>query len=186
MSFTRPPTLAERYGADDPAAVREVRRRVRRIVAFRGYGIPREDRRDLEQTVMIQIWEAVRREGFDPSGFWAFVELVAARRCIDHLRTRRRETSFEEAPELADGGRGPLGEMLDKEEVSRAREALSRLPEESRQLLQLRVAERMSYREIAERLGASEGAIRVRFHRCLKRARDLLASDETDETDETE
>ncbi len=80
--------MARAFATGDPAAVETVRARVDKILAFRGYGIPREDRKDLEQEVMVQLWRSVGRESFQTgAGFWGFVEVVSTRRCIDWLRS---------------------------------------------------------------------------------------------------
>jgi DNA-directed RNA polymerase specialized sigma24 family protein len=93
-----------------PEAVNEVRQRVERIVAFRGYRIPTEEKRDLVQEVMTQLWSAVNRADFDAGGgFWGFVEVVTARRCVDWLRRRRPETAMALEVEVA---AGPAGQTV--------------------------------------------------------------------------
>ncbi len=52
--------------------------------------------------------------------------------------------------------------------------ALVRLPVGERDAVSLRVLDTLSYREIAERLGCSEVAARIRVHRGLRRLRSLL------------
>ena len=52
--------------------------------------------------------------------------------------------------------------------------ALTRLPTNEREAVALRVVESLSYRDVAGRLGCSEGAARVRVHRGLERLRALL------------
>jgi len=152
---------------------------VRRILAFRRYGIPREDRFDLEQVILFQIWQAIRRPGFECSGFWGFVEVLASRRSIDWLRARKPDAGFEPPPTLRDPAKGPLLLALDREEAELAQAALERLPEACQELIRLHIGSGRTYGEIAERLGRSEGALRVQMHRCIQHAhqilRDLLA-----------
>jgi RNA polymerase sigma-70 factor (ECF subfamily) len=54
---------------------------------------------------------------------------------------------------------------------------LTLLAENDREILALRHLEQLSVREIAAVLGISEGAVKVRHVRALKRLRDLLAGD---------
>ena len=153
----------------EAAAVRLVRERVRRILAYRGFGIPREERRDLEQEVMTQLWQAANRPGFaGGERFWGFVEVVASRRCIDWLR-KRRETE-ELADSLPDDGEDPAAGALARERRTLALEVLSRLDRPCRDLIYLRVGLEKSYREISRLLGRSEGALRVQLHRCIGKA----------------
>ena len=53
-------------------------------------------------------------------------------------------------------------------------DALDALPPETARAVALRVTEELPYREVAERLGCSEGAARVRVARGLRRLSDLL------------
>lgn len=160
-----------RRGSAD--AVETVRARVRRIIGFRGYGIPAADRRDLEQETVTQIWQAVNRPSFDPAlGFWGFVETVTARRCIDWLRASKPESL--ETREMEAPSASPLDDALTRERTRRANAALARLGGTCRELIYLRVGLNRSYRELARMLDTSEGALRVRLHRCIREARRIL------------
>ena len=156
-----------------PEAVRTVRRRVRAILSFRGYRIAPEDRNDLEQEVMTQLWQAVNRSGFSGTRFWGFVEVVTARRCIDWLRTRKSLTTLDE--NLATSARGPLGTTLAREDTELAHAALAQLAKPCRDLIYLHFAMRKPYKELSGMLGKSEGALRVQLHRCVTEARRILA-----------
>lgn len=170
-----PASIVRSIRERDPSAIREVLQRVRRILAFRGYGIPEDDRQDLEQVVMTQIWDAVSRPGFDQAGFWGFVEVVVSRRCIDWLRRRKNETRLEGCDNFADPSLGPLGHLLQREKIELAQETLTRLPKPCRRLIELVAGQEKTYREAASILGSSEGALRVQMFRCILEARKLLA-----------
>ncbi len=172
---TDPASIVRLIREEDPAALEEVVSRVRRILASRGYGIPEEDRRELEQMAMAQILNAVRRPGFAEAGFWGFVEVVAARRCIDWRRRRRAETPLEDAEDYPDPSLGPLGKILEREKRELAQGALARLPEACRRLIELITGQGKTYREAALILGKSEGALRVQMYRCIREAREVLA-----------
>jgi RNA polymerase sigma-70 factor, ECF subfamily len=156
----------------DPAATRIVRRRVQRIVSFRGYRFSREDRRDIEQEVMTQIWQAAQSRGGDfGGGLWGFVEVVAARRCIDWLRTRRLHSQLQpDQPSRAN----PLEDLLTGERRQLLESAVSQLDAPCRELISLRVGQGRSYREIAGLMGVSEGSLRIRLHRCVKKATEII------------
>jgi RNA polymerase sigma-70 factor (ECF subfamily) len=165
--------LARQLRKGSPEAVRVVQARVRRILGFRGYRIPAVERQDLEQEIMTQVWQAVNRTGFDPElGFWKFIEVVTARRCIDWLRASREET---ELPAEVEAEGGPEKSALAGERVRLAYAALSQLGKPCRDLIYLRIGMNRSYRELATLLGRSEGALRVQMHRCVERARGIVA-----------
>jgi RNA polymerase sigma factor (sigma-70 family) len=150
-----------------------VRERVRRILAHRRLGIPHDDRDDLEQEVMAELWRAVNRAGFDfEAGFWAFVEIVTSRRCIDWLRSRRRFVPV--AADVRDSAASPLDRAVDAERATLAHQVLEALDPECRKVVTMRLHEGMSYRSIAEVLGKSEGAVRVQMYRCVRHAQRLM------------
>jgi RNA polymerase sigma factor (sigma-70 family) len=165
-----PETWARRLQRGDPAAVREVRRRVTRILAHSGLAVPEDERDDLEQDVMTDVWQAVNRSHFDVSaGFWGFVELVTSRRSIDWLRARREKRSLPE--EITSPVTGPLGRALERERSELASEVLTALDPQCRELITLRLRDDLSYREIARTTGKTEGALRVQLYRCVRQAR---------------
>ena len=156
----------------DPAATRVVRRRVQRIVAFRGYRFSPEDRRDIEQEVMTQVWQAAQsRRGDFGEGLWGFVELVAARRCIDWLRARRLHAPLDPDQQSAEN---PLEQLLASERHELLEGAVSQLDAPCQELIRLRVGQRRSYREIARLMRVSEGSLRIRLHRCVKKVAEIV------------
>jgi RNA polymerase sigma factor (sigma-70 family) len=164
---------ARRLRRGEPRAVDEVRSRVDRILAHRGLGMSQADRDDLRQEVMIQVWQAVNRPGFDPTaGFWGFVELVTARRCVDWLRrTARPEMEAAEPPGAV---HVPSLALLGRERLRLASLALSALDAPCRELISLHLEDGKGYRELSEILGKSQGALRVQMYRCIRRARKLV------------
>jgi RNA polymerase sigma-70 factor (ECF subfamily) len=86
----------------------------------------------------------------------------------------------ESALELADrvsSGRAPsqpVGRLLRTELRNRVRAILAQLGPRDREVLVLRHLEQMSSREMAAVLGVSEGAVRVRHLRALRRFREML------------
>jgi RNA polymerase sigma-70 factor (ECF subfamily) len=89
-------------------------------------------------------------------------------------RGRRRETALESAPEPAAGEPGADESVVVTEEAERARRMMSRLPEKQRLSVQLRIDEGMSFREIGEAIGSSEGAARVNYFHGIRKLRELM------------
>lgn len=154
----------------DIQAIQEVRLRVKKILRYGPLSIPSNERDDLEQEVMAEIWQAVNRPHFDFSyGFWGFVEVVTARRCIDWLRSRRAKVPLPE--DVSSGQRGPLQNAVDREQHTLASRILSTLEPECQDLIIFRLRDNLSYREISSITEKSEGALRIQFYRCIQRAR---------------
>jgi RNA polymerase sigma-70 factor, ECF subfamily len=96
--------------------------------------------------------------------------------CLDALRRRRRQPPMDVAgPEdpLPSSDPSPLQRVLEQEGLDRALGALQQMTVECRRLWDL-ILEGQSYREIGQKLGVSEGALRVRAHRCRKHVVQIL------------
>lgn len=168
-------SVLQGFRSGDSRAVDEVEERVRRIVSYRGYGIPIEQQEELCQDALIQIWQAVNKDGFDAErGFWGFVQVVSARRCIDWRRKKREARSEAGISLLPDPRRGPFRRLVAGERDKAVRGVLDELGAACRQVIDLRVAGDKSYSEIAEITGRSEQALRAQMYRCIKKARQII------------
>jgi RNA polymerase sigma-70 factor (ECF subfamily) len=102
---------------------------------------------------------------------------VARRYSTVEARDVRRELSIEEighsgrfAP-LVDSAPTPCTELVAKEQLANLAWAIAALPRESRELLRLRNAERLSFQEIGELFDCSPDAARKRWVRVLAQLR---------------
>jgi RNA polymerase sigma factor (sigma-70 family) len=165
--------LLSRFRAGERDAVVAVARLARGVVGHRGHYIPRGEREDLVQEVVVQAYRAVIEPSFRPSkAFEAFVRSVAQRRCVDWVRHNRPSESLD--PHTRASNPDPEHQAIDREQRSRARAALAALGYSCRSLIRLRVKDGLSYAEIARRLGRSEVGVRSQMYKCLKRAREWL------------
>jgi RNA polymerase sigma-70 factor, ECF subfamily len=87
---------------------------------------------------------------------------------------RRRETTLDDAGPVASDEMDPAEAAVTGEEASRARSMLERLPEKQRLSVSLRIEEGLSFREIGEVIGSSEGAARVNYFHGIRRLRELM------------
>lgn len=134
---------------------------------------------DLTQTTFLKLHRA--RSTYLPERPlkpWLFTIAAGVRR--DELRRRYRlpphvgELEIEQA-ELHQGGEvPPAREPNGAGEIEAVRAAVNRLPESQRTVLHLHLHEELTFEEIAEVLGTSPGAVRVRASRAYERLRKLL------------
>jgi RNA polymerase sigma-70 factor, ECF subfamily len=68
----------------------------------------------------------------------------------------------------------PLDEYVARETESRMQQALRKLTATQREVFALRVSEGLSYREIAELTGTTEGSARVHYHNALRMMKERL------------
>lgn len=154
----------------DRDAIAEVAKRVRRVVSDRGYWIPRDERDDVVQEAVVRVYQAVSMPGFRlERGFEAYVTAVAHHACVDWLRRHRPSEPID--PHTESSEPGPLRAIANRERLERGRRILRLLGNSCRQVIRLRVRDRLSHREIAERLGRSERGVRSQLYKCLERAR---------------
>jgi RNA polymerase sigma-70 factor (ECF subfamily) len=67
-----------------------------------------------------------------------------------------------------------LDAVLADETQKRVRDAVNRLSPTQKEVFTLRVAEGLSYKEIAEAVGTTEGAARVHYHNAMRAVKEFL------------
>ena len=139
---------------------------------------------DLLQETFLRVFR--QRASYEPRGaFRTWLFAIARNLALDQLRLRRslrgstspsREGSWVgEGPErLPDPAPDPLGVLAGRDAATALRAALHELPVEDRAVILLSRLESLRYREIAEILGSTEGAVKVRAHRALLALRKRL------------
>lgn len=135
-----------------------------------------DDAADATQETFIKALQALK--GFrGDAAFRTWLLSIAANeaRAVLRKRRRRRETPLDESPTPAAPDTEPIHRMSVVEDVRRMREALESLPEKQRLAVSLRLHEGLSYREIGEIIGSSEGAARVNYHHGVHRLREMLS-----------
>ncbi len=119
-----------------------------------------------EDLTVETFWKIYRaRARFDPArGFEAWARTVATRAAVDWLRTQRPEEELPaNLPAASTGDPGVADEIR-----RRTANALARLPPALRVAAMLAVVEEMPRKQIADALGISTGAVKLRVFRALR------------------
>ena len=125
-----------------------------------------------EDLTVETFWRVHRaRCRFDPgASFGAWARRIATNLAIDHVRQTRREVALPD-----DLAQPPAADPLAAGETRRQIvDAFRRLPLKLRVAATLSLIEERSTKEIAEALGTSEGAVRVRVFRAVRLLRQQL------------
>ena len=124
---------------------------------------------DLVQEVFLRAFKSLGT--YDParSAFGTWVFSIGRHLFYEKYQSRGRETPMESLPETTDSG--IEDRIVDRHLVE---EALVRLPEGARFIIELRVFRDLPFAEIEKLTGETQGALRVRFHRAMKLLRRLL------------
>ncbi|HKU43633.1 MAG TPA: RNA polymerase sigma factor [Polyangiales bacterium] len=134
-----------------------------------------EDARDVVQQTLLQLHRA--RNDFRAGARlrpWLFT--IAMNLVREHYRKqrRRREQSLESAPLEAEPVSEPAEAEAARDRSARVRAALAGLPDNQREVIELHWFESCPYEDIAQIVGASVAAVRVRAHRGYERLREIL------------
>jgi RNA polymerase sigma-70 factor, ECF subfamily len=107
----------------------------------------------------------------DPARFGAWLQRILRNRCLDYLKDRRRRNiPLEGRIDVADGRSGAQDTIEREEVLAEVLGALATLPPAQREAFLLKHLEDRPYEEMAETLGASVSALKMR----VKRAREAL------------
>src|SRR5690606_29874889 len=142
-------------------------------VALARLGEP-ADAEDVCQDAFVTALQRIE-ECRQPEKFSAWLLSIVRNRAHDHARARNvRQAAPLIETDLPSAAPGPLRETERSELNADLLRALSTLPELQREVLMLFDLEGWSHRDIAERLGISEGSARVHLHHGRRALRERL------------
>ncbi len=153
-------------------------------MVIRGMVRNQEDARDIAQDVFIKAYASL--DSFrGQSSFYTWLYRIAVNMTIDFRRKmdRKQESAYDDKRE-ADGAEGafvpepgrfsPERALKDKELGHHIMEAVESLPGEQRTAIVLRELEGLSYKEIAEVMGCSQGTVMSRLFYGRKKLQERL------------
>ncbi|HEV7991681.1 MAG TPA: RNA polymerase sigma factor [Gemmatimonadaceae bacterium] len=104
---------------------------------------------------------------------WLFT--IARRLLLDRRRSdRRRGEQIEVHENDVTTDYDALDTVVAEETQQRLRSAMQKLSPTQREVFSLRVGEGMSYKEIADSVGTTEGAARVHYHNAMRAIKEFL------------
>ena len=128
---------------------------------------------DLVQESLVKAYTSLDRcRNPDRFGAWAY--RIVSNRCKDYLKNvRRSNVALDDAAPMA-GDMDPDDDLERSELRRRLDRALDRLPEDQREAFVMKHEEGRSYGEMAELVGMSVGALKMRVHRARETLQELL------------
>jgi RNA polymerase sigma-70 factor (ECF subfamily) len=171
--------IAERFRQGERAAfdilVRRHQRGMWRLV--RRYVRSDADASDVTQQAFVRAFRGlVAFRGAASVRSWLY--RIAINCSLSWLRDHKREQPAEiDEEQLVEPPAAP-GRISDGEDGVRLRAAISQLPPKQKLVLELRVFDDLSFKEVAELADCSENTAKVNFHYAVKRLRDILGGDD--------
>ena len=128
---------------------------------------------DLTQTVFERLIR-YRESYVDGRPFRAWIYQIARNVRIDHSVKNRHTTAKLITSDLMEGTVEPVSRQLeDREAAQQLHRALHQLSDEQREVIVLTRFQQLKYKEVAQLMNITEGAIKVRVHRAIKELREI-------------
>lgn len=166
--------IARWRAGDQRAAAQLVARHAPSLARFASSLGEGDAAEELVQDTFVRAFAAIGGFRADSSlRTWLFT--ILRRLCLDRRRAERRRRVVGEVQERhAATEYDALDDLVASETRARVRRALTRLTPMQREVFVLRVAEGLSYREIAQVADTTEGAARVHYHNAVKSIKEYL------------
>lgn len=167
--------LIERWkNGDDRAATELVERHASALARFAVASGERSDVDELVQDTFVRAFNSLA--GFrGESSFRTWLFTIERRLLLDRRRAEKRRRDRTEIQEDdAATEYDALDSVVADETQQRLRSAVERLSPTQREVFTLRVTEGLSYKEIAEAVGTTEGAARVHYHNAMRAVKEFL------------
>jgi RNA polymerase sigma-70 factor (ECF subfamily) len=135
------------------------------------------DAQDVTQQAFIRAHQKLATFRGD-SSFRSWLYRIAINLAKNHLRDHRRELPSE--MDKHDAGTSAVGlkRVLADEQRTRLQQSIASLPEKQRAIVELRIYDELSFKEIASITDCSVNAAKVNFHHGMKKLRALLSGEE--------
>lgn len=165
--------VARWRSGDQRAATLLVERHARPLARFAVTLGARDEVDELVQDTFVRAFGSLDSfRGESSLRTWLFT--IERRLFLDRRRAAKRHEAVEVQDDDASTEYDALHGMVADETEQRLRGAVARLTKTQREVFTLRVTEGLSYREIAEMVGTTEGAARVHYHNALRSVKEYL------------
>jgi RNA polymerase sigma-70 factor, ECF subfamily len=166
--------IAQWKAGDQRAASALVERHASALARFAASCGARDEIDELVQDTFVRAFGSL--DGFrGDSSFRTWLFTIERRLLMDRRRSeRRRPAGMEIAEEDAATEYDALDDLVASEAHVRVRGAIDRLTPTQREVFLLRVNEGLSYKEIADTVGTTEGAARVHYHNAMRAVKEFL------------
>lgn len=170
--------LAERFQGGDRTAFDALVRRHQKGMwrLSRRYVKSDADAADVTQLAFVRAFRGLAAfRGTATVRSWLY--RIAINCALSWLRDHRREQPAEIPEDALTEDNPAIAQLSAGDDRARLRAAIAKLPPKQKLVLELRVFDDLSFREVADLAECSENTAKVNFHYAVKRLRDILGAD---------
>ena len=166
--------IARWRAGDSRAATSLVARHADALARFAASSGEREEIEELVQDTFVRAFGSLDAfRGESSLRTWLFT--IERRLMLDRRRSERRQKAMVSIePSDAATEYDALDGLLAEEAENRVRKAVSNLSPTQYEVFTLRVEQGLSYKEIADVVGTTEGAARVHYHNAMRAVKEFL------------
>jgi len=138
--------------------------------------VDHDDADDVLQNTFLKVWRALPNFRSD-ANIYTWLYRIATNESLTFLQKKRQDMNFEDyANTVAKNLEADA--FFDGDEIQlKLQKAIASLPEKQRAVFNLRYFEEMNYREMAEVLETSEGALKASYHHAAKKIEAFFKED---------
>lgn len=170
--------LVERFQGGERVAFDQLVRRHQKGIwhLARRYVKRDADASDVTQQTFVRAFRALAAfRGAASVRSWLY--RIAINCALSWLRDHRREEPSELEDEALVEANATHARLVGHEQGQRLRAAIAELPPKQKLVLELRVFDDLSFKEVAELAECTENTAKVNFHYAVKRLRDILGAE---------
>lgn len=142
----------------------------------------REDAQEIAQETFVRALAALPRYKETGATFKTYLSRIALNLITDYYRKRGRSPQVFDIEQyndpIIDNGARPDEAVVNSEQRQEVARVLTLLPEEQRQVIELRIIQGVAVADVAQIMGKSAAAVKMLQQRALKKLKDLLAEND--------
>jgi len=172
--------LVSRARGGDASALDDLIRRHHGLAYRVALGIVRDSdlAQDVVQDAFVKAMRALKTfRGDAPFKSWMMTIVSNQARTALRSQGRRQESGLDVVAPIATKETSVDDGVVHRSEAERAREFIARLPDKQRLAVMLRIDEGLSFREVAEATGSTEGSARVNYHHGITKLRTWMTEE---------
>ena len=182
--------LVKRIASGDSAALRSLHEKVARPLysqALKMLSNPLEAE-EVVQDVFVSLWKNAGKFETGKAKVFTWLTVLTRNKCIDKIRARQRRIPAADTRDDGDqvvaeiDGTTAVEELTKKERLEGIKAALSKIPDEQREAVELAFFSGLTHVQVAEKLGISVGTAKSRIRYAFQRLRSLLGTAKNEET----